>query len=323
MVLMGGFTMFLYHVGVLRIQSYKLPIVFFAIVSVLIGTLFSRIFGKRIIKSIEEISEATKEVAKGNFAISLNEENPVDEISSMARNFNIMTKELANIEIFRSDFINNVSHEFRTPLSAIEGYASLLQDKSLSQEEREVYASKIIHNTRRLTSLTGNILELSRLENHEINIERKKYSLDEQIREIILMFEDQWSDKNLDLDVDLESVDYFGNIELLGQVWQNLISNSIKYTEENGNIGIQLRENVKTVAVTIVDSGIGIDKEIQGRIFEKFYQEDTSHSTMGNGLGLAIAKQIIDLHEGRIFVSSDKNEGATFRVELPKTESQI
>lgn len=317
MILMAGVTLVLYNIGILNIQSHKIPIVFFAVVSVLIGTVFSKLFGKKIITSIEEISEATKEVAKGNFNIRLYEDNSVDEISTMARNFNIMTKELANTEMLRSDFINNVSHEFKTPLSAIEGYATLLQKKSLSEEKREEYGAKIIHSTRRLNSLTGNILELSKLENHEINIQRKKYSLDEQLREIILMFEDEWSDKNLELDVDLDSVSYYGNVELLGQVWQNLISNAIKFAGDSGSIKIKLRKNLDSISVAITDDGIGMDREIQGRIFEKFYQEDVSHSTTGNGLGLALVKQIIDLHEGRITLYSEKDKGAKFVVELP------
>lgn len=317
MFLMGGITLILYNIGILNIQSHKLPIVFFAVVSVLIGTVFSRFFGKRIIASIEEISKATKEVSKGNFNIRLDEENTVDEISTMARNFNIMTKELKNTEMLRSDFINNVSHEFKTPLSAIEGYATLLQKKSLSAEKREAYADKIIHSTRRLNSLTGNILELSKLEHHEININRKTYALDEQLREIILMFEDEWSDKKLDLDVDLDSVNYYGNVELLGQVWQNLISNAIKFVGENGNIKITLRKSFSSISVTIMDDGIGIERQIQERIFEKFYQEDVSHSTTGNGLGLALVKQIIDLHKGKITVYSEKDKGAKFVVDLP------
>lgn len=317
LVLMSGFVMFLYRIGMLNRQSPKLPIMFFTIASTLIGTVFSRLIGKKIISSIEKISEATKEVAKGNFDIRLYEKNHVDEISTMARNFNIMTKELGKIEIFRSDFINNVSHEFKTPLAAIEGYATLLQNKSLSEEKRVLYTSKIIYSTRRLSSLVGNILELSKLENHEINIGKKEYSLDEQLREIILMFEGEWADKKLNLDVDLDSVDYFGNADLLAQVWQNLISNAIKFVGDGGKIHIQLRKKAQSITVAIMDNGIGMDKEVQERVFERFYQGDVSHSTDGNGLGLTLAKQIIDLHEGKITLLSEKEKGTKFIVEIP------
>lgn len=229
-----------------------------------------------------------------------------------------MTKELGKTEIFRSDFINNVSHEFKTPLSAIEGYATLLQNKSLGEEKRVLYATKIIYNTRRLSSLVGNVLELSKLENHKINIEKEEYSLDEQIREIILMFEGEWSQKKLELDIDLDSVDYFGNADLLGQVWQNLISNAIKFVGYSGKIHIRLRRKLKGIRVTVVDNGIGIDKENQERIFEKFYQEDISHSTSGNGLGLAIVKELTDKSNILLEYKSEEGKGSSFLLGINK-----
>lgn len=167
---------------------------------------------------------------------------PAAEFRTMAHNFNIMARELAHTEILRNDFVENVSHEFKTPLSAIEGYTMLLQKKELSNEKREEYTGKILHNAKHLSVLTGNILLLSRLENQEIDIKKEFYSLDEQLREIILMFEEKWSTKNIDLDIEMDDVIIYANEGLMAHVWQNILENAIKFTNENGCIQIQLKK---------------------------------------------------------------------------------
>ena len=318
MALMGLLTMILLNMGIIRDPKGGLIFVISGIVSVIVGTIASRLAGKRPLDSILAINEATKEVVKGNYTVRLNEDIPVTELSSMAHNFNVMVKELANTEIFRKDFIENVSHEFKTPLSAIEGYVTLLQKKSLSEEKRAEYTQRILLNTKRLSSLTGNILLLARLENQEIVIKKMRYSLDEQLREIILLFEAQWTAKDLDLDIDLCSVDYSGSKELLMQVWQNILGNAIKFVSEQGQIRILLRKEQDNIIVSIADNGIGMDEETKKRIYERFYQADTSRTGAGNGLGLTLAKRIVDLHNGTIEVSSEVGKGTAFTVTLPE-----
>lgn len=225
----------------------------------------------------------------------------------MAHNFNIMAKELSHTEILRNDFVENVSHEFKTPLSAIEGYAMLLQKKGLSDEKREEYTWKILHNAKRLSALTGNIILLSRLENQEIAIKKESYSLDEQIREIILLLEEKWSGKNIDLDIELDDVTICANEGLIAHVWQNILENAIKFITTEGAIGISLHQIGNYAQINISDNGIGMNKEELSRVYEKFYQADSSRSTTGNGLGLTLAKRIVDLHHGKIEVFSAKD----------------
>lgn len=236
----------------------------------------------------------------------------------MTHNFNLMIKELASTEMFRNDFVANVSHEFKPPLAAIEGYVTLLQRKELSPEKRREYTERILVNTRSLSSLTGNILLLSRLEHQELEIKKETYSLDEQIREIILMFESQWNEKNLEMDIELDSADYCGNRDLMVHVWQNLIGNTLKFVRANGKIRIFLHHNFSEIKVSITDNGIGMSEEVIQRIYEKFYQGEASRNIPSNGLGLSLAKQILVLHSGTICVSSKEGKGTTFTVTLPE-----
>lgn len=317
MALGGMIAMLLSKFGILNNLSPGIAILGFAGSSICIGFILSVLVGKRILSSIIEISEATKEVARGNFSIILSEDARAEEVRTMAHNFNTMTRELDSMEIFRNDFIDNVSHEFKTPLSAIQGYATLLQNKNLSEDRRQAYVSEIIYSTRKLSALTGNILQLSRLETQEIPIEKRSFSLDEQIRETILLFQQDWDAKAIDLDVDLDTAEYYGNPDLLGQVWQNLISNAIKFIEPEGTIRVLLYHKKSEISISVADNGPGMDQETQKRIFEKFYQGDSSHSIEGNGLGLTLSKRIIELHGGQISVSSAAKKGTTFTVTLP------
>lgn len=317
MTLMGFITVGLLNLDLIHNPRREYLFLVFALSSVLVGTFLSKVVGKRPLKVILSIDDATKEVVKGNFDIQLNEDIQATELRSMAHNFNVMVKELANTEIFRKDFIENVSHEFKTPLSAIEGYVTLLQTRSLSEDKRAEYTERILLNTRRLSALTGNILLLSRLEHQEMEIKKETYSLDEQLRETILLFEPQWTAKNLELDIDLCSVDYSGNKELLMQVWQNIFGNAVKFVSDHGRICVILKKEASHVKVSIADNGIGMSEEVQKRIYEKFYQGDSSRAGMGNGLGLTLAKRIIDLHGGTLNVSSKAGKGTSFTITLP------
>lgn len=295
----------------------ELTLFLFAVISIIVGTILSHTVGKRPLNVIREIDDATKEVVKGNFTVRLNEDIVAEELHSMAHNFNTMVRELSNTEILRKDFIENVSHEFQTPLSAIEGYAALLQNQSLTTQKRQEYAKRILVNARRLSDLSGNILLLSRLEHQELEIQKETYALDEQIREAILLFETKWTQKELCLEVDLSAIRYKGNKELLMQVWQNLIGNAVKFVAQKGEIRITLRIEKNDVIVTVADNGIGMSEAVQKRIYEKFYQADTSRTGIGNGLGLALAKRIVDLHDGTLTVASAEGKGTMFTVTLP------
>lgn len=195
---------------------------------------------------ISRLREATKEVAKGNFNVQLYENIKIEEFREMAKDFNKMVQELQGIETLRTDFVTNVSHEFKTPITAIEGYAALLQNLDLPAEEREEYAGKIISSTKQLSMLTNNILKLSKLENQEIIIEKTEFSLDEQIRQALLLLEPQWSGKQLDLEIQLAETGFYGSEELLMQVWINILGNAVKFSREYGNLSVTLTESPRT-----------------------------------------------------------------------------
>lgn len=312
----GAFAWLLIQAGLLVGRNRHIMFFIIAVVSVLVGTVISHFAGKRPLSAIIAISSATQEVAKGNFSITLNEDIEIKELRDMAHNFNRMAKELEGTELLRTDFVENVSHEFKTPLSAIEGYATLLQKPGLSNEKRGEYTAKILYNTKRLSALTSNILLLSQLENQEIDIPKEWFCLDEQLREVILS-QEEWAKKGLDLEVDLDNADYCGSKDLLAHVWQNILSNAVKFAPEHGMIQILLRQEYGCLKVSIADNGAGMSEEVKRRVFEKFYQGDSSRSSQGNGLGLALAKRIIDLHHGEIVVSSKEQKGTTFTVSLP------
>lgn len=293
------------------------PTIFLLFISVLVGTAISIFVAQKILKPITAFSEVSREVAKGNFNVRMDQPSRINEIKELTHNFNRMISELSSIETLRNDFIVNVSHEFKTPIAAIEGYAMLLQDKDLSETEREEYTKMIISSSRQLSSLSGNILTLSKLENQEAVLEEKPFRLDEQIRQAILMLEPQWSVKELDLMIDLPNTIYYGNKKLLMQVWINLIGNAVKFTPKSGKITIELTSNQETTVVKISDSGCGIDKEALSRIFDKFYQGDTSRKLEGHGLGLPLVKRIIELTGGYISAESPKDKGSIFTVSLP------
>lgn len=310
-------TASMFRLGLLGFNSRWYITLVPVLASTLVGTLLSLASGKRVVSTVEHANEAIRQVAQGNFDVKLDENIPVQEMREIAQNFNMMTRELAGTEMLRNDFVENVSHEFKTPLTAIEGYVTLLQKKDLSEEKRGEYTQRILANTKRLNSLVGNILLLSRLENQELAIEKSRFSLDEQIRESLLLLEEQWSGKDLELDIDLAECEYLGNSDLLAQVWQNLLGNAFKFSPEGSAVRITLGQKEDGIAVSVSDSGSGIPPEVQKRIFEKFYQGDSSRSSQGNGLGLALVKRIVDLHGGKVTVDSVPGGGSTFTVVLP------
>lgn len=285
--------------------------------SIIAGVLISAIVGKRILEPIKKLSTAAKKVSEGDFSVRLEEKSRVDELGRMARNFNLMVQELGNTATLREDFIANLSHEFKTPLASIEGYAVLLRDSELDSAERYDYADRICTSARRLSKLSGNILKISQLEGMEIVPDKKKFRLDEQIREAVLILEPEWSRKMLEPDIDLDETIYYGNRDLLMHVWMNILSNAVKFTPEGGKIGVSLKCEANSAVCTVSDSGIGMTEEELKHIFEKFYQADTSRRSEGNGLGLTLAAKVVKLCGGTVTAKSQSGAGSSFTVKLP------
>lgn len=287
-------------------------------VSSFVGTIISSVVSFHLLRPLRELIAATKTVAKGDFSVRLNSEDQIGEMAELIDSFNLMTEDLNGIEMFRSDFINVFSHEFKTPIVSIRGFAKQLQNENLSPEERREYTEIIISESERLTKLSSNILLLSKLENQSILSDRTTFSLDEQIRNDILLLEKQWTRKNLEIEPDLNDVTYCGNAEMLSQLWVNLLSNAIKFTPEGGRIRISLTQDAGSVRVAVRDNGIGMSAETLQHVFEKFYQGDHSHSAEGNGLGLSLVKRIVELCGGSISIESEQGNGTTVYVSLPK-----
>ena len=239
-------------------------------------------------------------------------------MAELIESFNVMTEDLSGIEMSRSDFINTFSHEFKTPIVSIRGFAKQLKNENLTEQERREYTDIIIAESERLTKLSSNILLLSKLEHQTILSEQNEFSLDEQLRSDILLLEKQWSGKNIDLFPDLDEVSYCGNSEVLSQLWVNLLSNAVKFTPEGGRIEVRLTKDSEWIKVMIRDNGIGMNKDTLDHVFEKFYQGDHSHATQGNGLGLPLVKRILELCGGTVSIESEEENGTTVYVSLPR-----
>lgn len=282
-----------------------------------IATTIVAVISRKVVSPIVELSNATKEIASGNFDIKISGGGRKDELGQLTRNFMLMAQELKTNEYLAKDFISNVSHEFRTPLAIISGYTRLLESGAISREERRDYTLKIQSETGRLTKLVSNILSLSRLDNRKIREQPQLFSLDEQIRQAVLVLEPQWRAKGITVNVNLPATGYLGNEDLLAQVWSNLLGNAVKFTGKKGVVDVKLRADKQKIHVEIADSGIGMDAATQRRAFERFYQGDRSRAGQGNGLGLALVKQILDLLGGAISIDSEPGAGAVFTVAIP------
>ena len=262
-------------------------------------------------------SEAAMRIAQGDFSVRippLRRDGKKDFIEVMFDDFNKMAGELASIETLKTDFIANVSHEIKTPLSVIQSCATVLQAASMPEEERREYARTIVEAAQKLTALVTNILKMNRLENQEILPKAETYNLSEQLRRCAVSFEEKWEQKGIGFEADLEEVNVHYDESMLEIVWNNLISNAIKFTDRNGKIMVSLRAQDGYAMVSVTDTGIGMDKETQKHIFDKFFQGDTSHTREGNGLGLALVKKTIDLLGGTVTVDSKPEHGSTFTV---------
>lgn len=285
-----------------------------------IGTITTGVFSRIIWRPLNQMIEATKKISKGDFNVHIEETmDPRTDFGILQHSFNHMVQELGGIEMFRNDFINNFSHEFKTPIVSIQGFARQLQAGGLTEEEQKEYLNIIVTESDRLAKMSSNILLLSKLENQQIVTDKMEFYLDEQIRKSLLVLEKQWSQKDIELDIDLDEVKYCFNEDMLSQIWINLFSNAIKFTPPCGKVTCTLRTVDPWIIVTVSDTGEGMSDEVRAHIFEKFYQGDTSHSGAGNGIGLTIVGRILELCGGHIKVESRPGMGSTFTVYLPVT----
>ncbi|CAM4348476.1 sensor histidine kinase [Paenibacillus typhae] len=305
--------------GIIRDRTV-LPLLIL-IACIIIGTAISAVTSRRMVKSIRIFIDATDRLASGDFSMRLKLTRP-PEFRILSENFNRMAEELGGIEILRTDFVNNFSHEFKTPIVSIKGFAEMLKHDDLPKEERDEYLDIVIEESARLASLASNVLELSKIETQTILTDKKSFNAGEQLRQCLLLLTAKFEKKQLALNVDLHDYELEGNKELLNQVWLNLLDNAIKFTPEGGEIGISMNRKNGRITFGFRDNGPGISPEALPKIFDKFYQQDTSHSTAGNGLGLTIVSKIVQLHGGTITCDSFLSQGTLFTVTLPAEHLQ-
>lgn len=290
----------------------------FVTYTLMAGSLLILVASIFLVRPIKKLTRATRQIAAGDFNVELNIKQQ-GEIGTLARSFEEMMHDLQQLEQMRRDFVSNVSHEVQSPLTSISGYAKALKHVSISDSERSRYLDIIIAEAERMSKLSDGLLKLSLLESQSQQLNPVSYSLDEQIRRVIVAIQPQWSARNISFELHLKAVTVTADYDLLNQVWTNIIGNSIKFSEDGGVIAVSLRQEAKNVAVQITDRGIGISAEDQKRIFERFFKADRSHSRKygGSGMGLAIVKQIVSLHHGDLLVESELGRGTTITVALP------
>jgi len=299
-------------------------IIVLLLVSIIVGTSIIMNANATMLKPIRKMLSALKELSGGNFDVRVNLEGRYfpREIRDFSESFNATAQELSGVEMLRKDFINNFSHEFKTPIVSIGGFANLILEENLSKEEQEEYLRIIASESERLAALATNVLNLTKIETQTIVAEKSVFNVSEQIRRAVLMMDSKCSEKELSIDFEVNEIEYFGNAELLNQVWVNLIDNAIKFSPSGAELTIKLSDSDDSIVFKVKDSGSGMDEETQVHIFDKFYQGDPSRTTQGNGLGMTIVLRIVSLHEGQIKVESYLNEGTTITVLLPKTKYQ-
>lgn len=320
MLLTLGGTSLLTHIGVISGENQgRFPLLSFCLGNLLVGTSLAIAFSTLPLRPIREIMDAVDRIANGDYSVRLSLKG-LDELRALGDKFNHMAEELGSVEMLRTDFINNFSHEFKTPIVSIRGYAKELKWDDLTPEERNEYLDIIISESERLVSLSSNVLYLSKIEKQAIVPNRKRFNLSEQIRLVIVLLDKKFADKNLAPEFEGGEVWCDGNEEMLKQVWINLLDNAIKFSPPGKKIEVCASSSPDEISVKIRDFGSGIPLEQKNRIFDKFYQCDASRTTAGNGLGLTIVKRILDLHGGKIAVYSSE-EGSTFEVTLKNAEA--
>lgn len=296
-----------------------------SVVSLVLGGVMAFFASLLPLKPINNLINKLNRLAAGDFKARL-EFGPIlsshSAFKEISCSFNTMAEELENTEMLRNDFINHFSHEFKTPIVSIMGFAKLLSKGNLSAEQRAVYLRSIEEESMRLSTMATNVLQLGKVENQTILTDVTTFNVSEQIRSAVLLLESRWSEKNIELQIDFDEIDIQANEELLKEVWINLMDNAVKFTPRCGTIAWDIQDVGGHICVKVSNTGSDIPPEKLGRIFQKFYQADESHATSGHGIGLAIVQKIIALHNGRIEVQS--GEGVTaFTLTIPKVQSHF
>jgi len=268
----------------------------------------------------KRIINAAEKIMQGDFSVRIKKSNSIDsedKFDEIAECFNKMAEELQGVETLRTDFIANVSHELKTPLAVMQNYGTLLQAPSLSEEKRIEYAKGVTDGSRRMADMMTNILKLNRLENQQIYPKADEFDLGEQICQCLLQYENVWEKMDIEIETDIaDDIKIRADQELLSIVWNNLFSNAFKFTPQGGKVSVSLAAEGDFATVTVSDTGCGMSPEVGAHIFEKFYQGDTSHSSQGNGLGLALVKRVVDIMQGEISVESALGKGSKFTVRI-------
>lgn len=285
------------------------------VVCVVLGTGLAFFLSKFLLKPIKKVAGAIQEVAQGNFDVRV-PSGGFGELADLKDGFNKMAQELSGTQTLRADFVNNLSHEFKTPIVSIRGFAKLLHNGGIDAQEQEEYLKIIIQESERLAVLSTNILNLSKYESLEIISDKRPYRMDEQVRRAILLMEPKWSEKGIAFNIELDAVEFVGNEDLTLQMWLNLLDNAVKFCGDGGHVDVKLESSEDRVLFTITDDGPGIDDADAGRIFDKFFQGQNSEGKAGNGLGLAMVKRIATLYGGGVEVKSEAGKGVTFTVRL-------
>lgn len=282
-------------------------------ISTIVGILLTIAYSAIMVHTSQPYLDALQKIAECDFSVRI-KDGPFMNGLGIAENFNQMAKRLESVETLREEFVSNFSHEFKTPIVSIAGFAKLLKSPNLSNEERNEYLDVIIDESNRLVRLSESVLMLSRLDSQ--TVVNEEFLLDEQIRQSMLLFERACRDKNIELDADLEEITVNNEKKLVSQIWVNLLSNAVKFTPNGGKIEVRAKTVDGKAVVEVQDTGCGMSQQIMDNIFNKFYQGDESHSTEGNGLGLSVVKKICDLLNIKIEVASKVNEGSTFTVTM-------
>ncbi len=309
----------LFRFNVVKVFKFKgfglLNTLTFIISSVILGSILAMVTGKAYLKPINNLIRGMEELSKGNFDTQIEEDETY--FNSVIASFNALSKELKSVEILRTDFINNFSHELKTPIVSMLGLVGIMKTKEISDAKKIYYLGVIEEELNRLSFITTNILNMSKIENQNVLIDKTIFNLSEQLRRCVLIFEKAWTEKNLELEINIEEYEINGNEELLKQVWVNLLDNAIKFNQNGGKLTLNVYNRDGNLYVTIKNTGATIPQENIDKIFNKFYQVDQTYSKQGNGIGLSIVKKIVELHQGSVNVES-KNGETSFIVCLPQ-----
>ena len=302
----------LLYVEIIVISDYWLLLIFF-VASFVVGSVLTMIVSKFLLGTVNTVAEGMSALAKGNYDVRI-DLGKNEESKQLANGFNKLAQELKGMQMLRSNFVNEYAHEFKTPIVSIKGFAELLKQKDLTEEQREEYLDVIIEESNRLTTLSTNSLNLSKIEDQRILSEKTTFNLSEQIRNSILLLEKKWQQRNIELAISIEEFEITANEEMLKQVWINLVDNAIKFSNEGGLVEIDLFKCKDQIVFSIANGGMVIDESDYQKVFEKFYRAKSVES--GHGVGLAIVKKIVELHGGSVCVVS-QNQKTRFTVKLP------